>query len=161
MLHEYKISIRSFWGLLEVCCSGLVWNMWQRGASRGSENVFFFIGGVTKPGATVPPGLWSVGAVVREVREYKLLLFFFFSSWPPPTPPIPSVLCLTARPLAAAEPRCWWMRCSPQSCQECAARTLWACEQKWQDAALSPHLSTDGQTMLRKPNHLIPHFTAT
>ena len=30
---------------------------------------------------------------------------------------------------------------------EVAARTLRAWEQKWQDAALSPHLSTDGQTV--------------
>ncbi|KAI4809137.1 hypothetical protein KUCAC02_018047 [Chaenocephalus aceratus] len=38
------------------------------------------------------------------------------------------------------------MRCF-RSDVKCAALTHGACGEKWQDAALSPHLSADGQTL--------------
>lgn len=143
--HEWKISIPCSFQDFEVCSSGSASNIWKRWAERLLKMIFFFFflsGGVSKLRATVPP--WPVvrgSGCQGGARIQNPVVFLLFMA------EAPSVLCLTAWPLAAAEPRCWWMRCSRQPCQKCAARTLGAWEQTWQDAALSLHLSTDGQTV--------------
>lgn len=71
------------------------------------------------------------------MREYKILLFFLSSVLPPFLSPI---LLTGLRSLEFDE----WGVFAVMS--KCAGLTHGDCEEKWQDAALSPHLSTDGQT---------------